>query len=251
MSAYRAGVPLAPPVVSTDGGCWATINGQLFRSHRWIDGRVKQNQETVPGEAAAMGRIVAPLHGCGFSVWRPCALGDQEPIGTCGWSWPGQGRCVVRTGRTGTLALGACIGAIWRRTRPPGQFWALQGVEAAIFLLVTAALLAACITVVVRSRPESLAQSTSAVARRMDVMQDQTADHGIEAGVREGEVADIRGLQLHSFRYPFQLRVAAGDLDAVAGWARPRGNRLATAISTAPGHTPDQGHSRRRARRSR
>jgi hypothetical protein len=39
------------------------------------------------------------------------------------------------------------------RYQPAGRFWALQGVEAAIFLLLAAALVTACITVVVRSRP--------------------------------------------------------------------------------------------------
>jgi hypothetical protein len=36
---------------------------------------------------------------------------------------------------------------------PAGRFWALQGVEAAIFLVLAAALIAACIVVVVRGRP--------------------------------------------------------------------------------------------------
>jgi hypothetical protein len=36
---------------------------------------------------------------------------------------------------------------------PAGRFWTLQGIETGIFLLLTAALVAVCITVVVRSRP--------------------------------------------------------------------------------------------------
>jgi hypothetical protein len=36
---------------------------------------------------------------------------------------------------------------------PAGRFWTLQGIEAAIFLALTAMLVAACLTVVVRSRP--------------------------------------------------------------------------------------------------
>ncbi len=36
---------------------------------------------------------------------------------------------------------------------PAGRFWTLQGIEAAIFLILTAALVAVCLTVVVRSRP--------------------------------------------------------------------------------------------------
>ena len=36
---------------------------------------------------------------------------------------------------------------------PAGRFWTLQSIEAAIFLVLTAALVAICLTVVVRSRP--------------------------------------------------------------------------------------------------
>jgi hypothetical protein len=36
---------------------------------------------------------------------------------------------------------------------PAGRFWTLQGIEAAIFIVLTAALIAVCLTVVVRSRP--------------------------------------------------------------------------------------------------
>ena len=36
---------------------------------------------------------------------------------------------------------------------PAGRFWALQGIEATIFLVLTVALVAGCLTVVVRSRP--------------------------------------------------------------------------------------------------
>jgi hypothetical protein len=36
---------------------------------------------------------------------------------------------------------------------PSGSFWTLQSVEAAIFLLLAAVLVAGCITTVVRSRP--------------------------------------------------------------------------------------------------
>ena len=36
---------------------------------------------------------------------------------------------------------------------PAGRFWTLQGIEAAIFIVLTAALIAICLAVVVRSRP--------------------------------------------------------------------------------------------------
>jgi hypothetical protein len=36
---------------------------------------------------------------------------------------------------------------------PAGRFWTVQTIEAAIFLVLTAALIAVCVTVVVRSRP--------------------------------------------------------------------------------------------------
>ena len=38
---------------------------------------------------------------------------------------------------------------------PAGRFWTLQSIEAVIFLVVAAALVAVCITVVVRARPSS------------------------------------------------------------------------------------------------
>lgn len=61
-AAWMGGVPMAPPVATAEGRCWAEIGGQLLRCHGWIDGRAKENAETSAAEAAAMGHIVAHLH---------------------------------------------------------------------------------------------------------------------------------------------------------------------------------------------
>jgi len=63
VAAYEGGVAMAPPVATTFGDCWAEIGNALFRCHGWINGGAKENHETSPREAQAMGRLVAHLHG--------------------------------------------------------------------------------------------------------------------------------------------------------------------------------------------
>jgi Ser/Thr protein kinase RdoA (MazF antagonist) len=67
---------MAPPVPTTAGGCWAEIGPVLFRCHGWVDGSAKENEETSPPEARAMGRIVAQLHGLAV----PCSLARERNV---------------------------------------------------------------------------------------------------------------------------------------------------------------------------
>ncbi len=76
MAAYEGGVPMAPPVPTTAGGCWAEIGPVLFRCHGWVDGSAKENEETSPPEARAMGRIVAQLHRLAI----PCSLRRERDL---------------------------------------------------------------------------------------------------------------------------------------------------------------------------
>jgi Ser/Thr protein kinase RdoA (MazF antagonist) len=77
MAAYAGGVAMAPPVPTTAGGCWAEIGGVFFRCHRWIEGSAKENHDTSPPEARAMGRIVAHLH----QLAIPCSLPrESNPV---------------------------------------------------------------------------------------------------------------------------------------------------------------------------
>ncbi len=71
MAAFEGGVPMPSPVPTTDGTCWAEIGRVLFRCHRWIDGNAKENEETSPSEARAMGQIVAQLHGLAIPCRPP------------------------------------------------------------------------------------------------------------------------------------------------------------------------------------
>jgi Ser/Thr protein kinase RdoA (MazF antagonist) len=98
MAAYEGGVPMAPPVATTTGRCWAEIGGALFRCHRWIDGSAKENAETSPPEAAAMGRVVAHIHRLAIACspppesqiridaqrWRALAAAGERR--GCGWA---------------------------------------------------------------------------------------------------------------------------------------------------------------------
>lgn len=74
-AALAGGIPMARPVEAEDGSCWATIDGCQFWCHSWVDGEAKQNEETSAPEAAAMGRIVAQLHGLAI----PCAPPLRSP----------------------------------------------------------------------------------------------------------------------------------------------------------------------------
>ncbi len=82
MAAMKGGVPVPRPVVTTDGGCWANVDGALFRCHAWIDGSAKENEASTAAEAAAMGRIVGHLH----ALRIPCpAVQAPVPPGREAW----------------------------------------------------------------------------------------------------------------------------------------------------------------------
>jgi hypothetical protein len=46
MAAWDGGVPMARLVATIDGHCGANLDGLLYRCHEWIEGTIKQNEET-------------------------------------------------------------------------------------------------------------------------------------------------------------------------------------------------------------
>jgi hypothetical protein len=106
-------------------------------------------RRTIPAMAATMvgyAAIRIPLHNL-----RPHLLTPDVKFGSLGL-----GDWTLAQHSTGAATSGPPTDqppAMVYRYIPSGRFWTLQVVEASIFLLLTAALVAVCITVVVRSRP--------------------------------------------------------------------------------------------------
>ena len=61
--AVARGVPAPEPRPSTDGDVYAHVDGAVVRCHSWVDGHAKTNETVTVDDAAALGRIVAVLHG--------------------------------------------------------------------------------------------------------------------------------------------------------------------------------------------
>lgn len=86
MAAHVGDVPMARPVPTADGQCWAEIDGQLYRCHEWVDGEAKDNKTTSVLNAEQMGAIVARLHGLRI----PCPPAEpntaEQAIGAQRWN---------------------------------------------------------------------------------------------------------------------------------------------------------------------
>lgn len=85
LDACAGGVPMARPVPTTDGQCWAEIDGHLYRCHEWVDGQAKQNETTSVLDAAAMGGIVAHLHGLRIPCPPPASGAAGRGLGRQRW----------------------------------------------------------------------------------------------------------------------------------------------------------------------
>ena len=82
-AAVAAGIPAPSPIAASDGR-WVIADGSTwYRCHEWVGGKTKRNEDATPAEAAAMGSLVARLHGLALPATR------AEPVGRFGaahWS---------------------------------------------------------------------------------------------------------------------------------------------------------------------
>lgn len=62
LAAHAAGVPCPAPVLPINGAVFEEVAGRWYRCHEWVEGSAKQNEDTTPDDARAMGRAVALLH---------------------------------------------------------------------------------------------------------------------------------------------------------------------------------------------
>ena len=115
-------------------------------------------RRTVPAMATTMVGFAAariPVHTLRRNLLSPTektvsTFIDNKPSGIAPGDWIlGQTSAGVSTSGPPTNGPPATV----FRYIPAGRFWTLQTVEASIYLTITAILVAACITVVVRSRP--------------------------------------------------------------------------------------------------
>jgi hypothetical protein len=115
-------------------------------------------RRTIPAMAATMvvyGAVRLPVHNLRPHLLSPTVKSissfiGNKPSGLAPGDW------ILSQQPTGAATSGPPTNgppAMVYHYIPARQFWALQGIEAAIFLLLTAALIGVCITVVVRSRP--------------------------------------------------------------------------------------------------
>lgn len=85
LQAHDGGVPMARPVPTTDGRCWAEIDGHLYRCHQWVEGEVKHNEATSVADANSMGIIVGHLHGLRIPCPPPNLMTSERAVGRRRW----------------------------------------------------------------------------------------------------------------------------------------------------------------------
>lgn len=115
-------------------------------------------RRSIPAMATTMAGYAAvriPIHNLRRHLLSPSIKTVTTFIGSKPSSLA-PGDWILSQTATGTATSGPPTGgppaAVFRYI-PAGRFWTLQGIEAAIFLILTAALVTLCITVVVRGRP--------------------------------------------------------------------------------------------------
>jgi Ser/Thr protein kinase RdoA (MazF antagonist) len=79
------GVPAPEPRSATDGNIYADIDGAVVRCHSWVDGHAKTNETVTVDDAAAMGRIVAVLHGLRIVVPATPSGPSRRSFGAAHW----------------------------------------------------------------------------------------------------------------------------------------------------------------------
>lgn len=83
--AVARGVPAPEPRLSTDGNVYAHVDGAVVRCHSWADGHAKTNETVTVDDAAAMGRIVAVLHGLRIVVPATPSGPSRRSFGEAYW----------------------------------------------------------------------------------------------------------------------------------------------------------------------
>lgn len=77
LAAYAGGVPMPRPIPTTAGRCFAVLDGGRYRCHEWIDGLALPWHGHAPATAAAVGGVLASLHGLRLPWWSH--LAPQRP----------------------------------------------------------------------------------------------------------------------------------------------------------------------------
>ena len=83
--AVARGVPAPEPRLSTDENVYAHVDGAVVRCHSWVDGHAKTNEIVTVDDAAAMGRIVAVLHGLRIVVPATPSGPSRRSFGEAHW----------------------------------------------------------------------------------------------------------------------------------------------------------------------
>jgi hypothetical protein len=116
-------------------------------------------RKTIPAMATTIVGYAAvriPVHTFRRHLLSPSIKTVSGPIANGAASGLGPGDWIFSQNPTGAPTSGPPTKgppASFYHYIPAGRFWTLQGIEAAIFLVLTAVLVAVCLTVVVRSRP--------------------------------------------------------------------------------------------------
>ncbi len=63
LAAYAGGIPMPRPIPTTSGTCFAVLDGRRYRCHHWIDGVALASHGHAPATVAAVGGVLARLHG--------------------------------------------------------------------------------------------------------------------------------------------------------------------------------------------
>ena len=63
LAAYAGRIPMPRPIPTTYGRCFAVLDGRRYRCHEWIDGVALPWHGHPPATAAAVGGVLARLHG--------------------------------------------------------------------------------------------------------------------------------------------------------------------------------------------
>jgi Ser/Thr protein kinase RdoA (MazF antagonist) len=63
LAAYSGGIPMPRPIPTTSGRCFALLDGRRYRCHEWVDGMALPSHGHTRATAAAVGGMLARVHG--------------------------------------------------------------------------------------------------------------------------------------------------------------------------------------------
>jgi Ser/Thr protein kinase RdoA (MazF antagonist) len=84
LAAYAGGVPMSRPIPTTDGRCFAVLDGRSYRCHEWADASSLPSHGYAPETAAAVGGLLARLHGLRLP-WSPHLAPERLSPGFTRW----------------------------------------------------------------------------------------------------------------------------------------------------------------------